>query len=63
MTRPIRRIVPVSDVRITFASGIRATRAFTLWDHNPVPLTRDRSGSLQAVIPRLNEYDVLVLEN
>jgi len=63
MTRPIRRTVPVSDVRITLASGIHATKAFTLWDHNSIPLTRDRSGSLQAVIPRLNEYDVLVLEN
>ena len=63
MTRPIRHIVPVSDVRITLASGIHASKAFTLWDHHPVPLTHDRSGRSQAVIPRLNEYDVLVLEN
>ena len=63
MTRPIRHIVPISDVRITLNSGIHANKAFTLWDHRPVPLTRNQSGLLQAVVPRLNEYDVLVLEN
>jgi hypothetical protein len=63
MTRPIRHVVPIPDVRITFNSGIHANTAFTLWDHRPVPLTRNQSGLLQAVIPRLNEYEVLVLEN
>jgi len=63
MTRPIRHIVPVSDVRITLAPGVHASRAFTLWDHRSIPLTRDQSGRRQAVIPRLNEYDVLVLDN
>jgi len=62
MTRPIRRIVPVSNVRITLASGIQASKAFTLWDHRPIPLTRGQSGLREAVIPLLNEYDVLVLE-
>jgi hypothetical protein len=62
MTRPIRRIVPVSDVRITLASGIHASKAFTLWDHRSIPLTRGQSGLREAVIPLLNEYDVLVLE-
>jgi hypothetical protein len=62
MTRPIRRIVPVSDVRITLASGIQASKAFMLWDGHSVPLRRDQSGLRQAVIPLLNEYDVLVLE-
>lgn len=63
MTRPIRHIVPVSDVRITLSPDIRATNAFTLWDHRMIPLTTDSSGVRHAVIPRLNEYDVLVLEN
>jgi hypothetical protein len=63
MTRPIRHIVPLSDVRITLSPDIRATKAFTLWDHHMIPLTADSSGARHAVIPRLNEYDVLVLEN
>jgi hypothetical protein len=63
MTRPIRHIVPISDVRITLAPEIHASKAFTLWDHHPVPLTHDNSRRTQAVISRLNEYDVLVLEN
>ena len=63
MTRPIRHIVPVSDVRVTLASGIHASKAFTLWDHRPIPLTHNQSGRIQAVVPHLNEYDVLVLEN
>jgi hypothetical protein len=63
MTRPIRHIVPISDVRITLTSGIRASKAYTLWEHRQIPLTHDKSGSTQAVIPHLNEYDVLVVEN
>jgi hypothetical protein len=63
MTRPIRQIFPVSNVRITLSSGIHASRAFTLWNDQPVKLTRSESGQLQATIPRLNEYEVLVLEN
>ncbi len=63
MTRPIRHIVPLSDVRITLSPDIRATKAFTLWDHRSIPFTVDSSGARHAVIPRLNEYDVLVLEN
>jgi hypothetical protein len=63
MTRPIRHIVPLSDVRITLSPEIRATKAFTLWDHRTIPLSADSSGIHHAVIPRLNEYDVLVLEN
>jgi hypothetical protein len=63
MTRPIRHILPVSNVRITLSSGIHASRAFTLWDHQRVNLTHIGSGQLQAIVPRLNEYEVLVLEN
>jgi hypothetical protein len=50
-------------VRITLSPEIRATKAFTLWDHRTIPLTADSSGVRHAVIPGLNEYDVLVLEN
>lgn len=63
MTRPIRHILPISNVQLTLSSGIHASRAFTLWDHQTVKLSRNSSGQLQAVIPRLNEYEVLVLEN
>ena len=63
MTRPIRQIIPVSNVRITLGSGIHASRAKTLWDGQTVKLTRTESGQIQALIPRLNEYEVLVLEN
>ncbi|HXE13679.1 MAG TPA: hypothetical protein VN633_16255, partial [Bryobacteraceae bacterium] len=63
MTRPIRHIVPIFNVRITLTPQIHASKAYTLWDRRPVPLTRDQSGRLQALIPRLNEYEVLVLEN
>ncbi|HXR77678.1 MAG TPA: hypothetical protein VN737_16975, partial [Bryobacteraceae bacterium] len=63
MTRPIRHIVPIFNVRIALTPQIHASRAYTLWDRRPVPLTRDQSGRLQALIPRLNEYEVLVLEN
>jgi hypothetical protein len=63
MTRPIRHVVPISNVHITLAPGIHASKAFTLWEHRPITITRDKAGNRQAVIPRLNEYEVLVLEN
>lgn len=63
MTRPIRHVVPISNVHIALAPGIHASKAFTLWEHRPITITRDKAGNTQAVIPRLNEYEVLVLEN
>jgi hypothetical protein len=62
MTRPIRHIVPLSDVQVTLPRGVQAAKAYTLWDRRPVALTRDQSGSIEAVVPRLNEYEVLVFE-
>jgi hypothetical protein len=62
MTRPIRHIVPLSDVRVTLPAGAQAAKAYTLWNHEPVSLSHDQSGHIQAVIPRLNEYEVLVID-
>jgi hypothetical protein len=62
MTRPIRQVVPIHDVGVTLAPEIHASRAYTLWDHHPIKLSQDSSGKLHAIIPQLNEYEVLVLE-
>lgn len=62
MTRPIRRIVPLSNVRVTLPQNIQPARAYTLWRHQPLALTKDKSGAFQVTIPELNEYEVLVLE-
>ena len=44
MTRPIRHILPVSNVRITLSSDIHASKAFTLWNHRAVPITTSPFG-------------------
>jgi len=62
MTRPIRRIVPVTDVRVTVPAGARPAKAYLLSTHQNIQLSRDQAGHVQAVIPRINEYDVLVFE-
>jgi hypothetical protein len=62
MTRPIQQIVPIHDVGVTLAPEVHVSRAYTLWDHHPITLTHISSGKLHAIIPQLNEYEVLVLE-
>ncbi|MBI4907079.1 MAG: beta-galactosidase trimerization domain-containing protein [Acidobacteria bacterium] len=55
MTRPIRRIVPVPNVRIT-VQGQYST-AKSLWTGKALPM---RNGSV--TLPLLHEYDVIVFE-
>jgi len=62
MTRPIRQIVPIHEVGVTVAPEVHASRAYTLWDHRSITLNHTSSGKLHAIIPELNEYEVLVLE-
>jgi hypothetical protein len=62
MTRPIQQIVPIHDIGVTLAPEVHASRAYTLWDHHPIRLSHTNDGKLHAIIPQLNEYEVLVLE-
>ena len=62
MTRPIRAVVPLSDVRITFDAGRTVTRARTLMNPRQLAVRRDARGRAQLTVPRIDEYEVVVIE-
>ena len=62
MARPIRRVLRQTGVRLTLNQGVTASRAFTLWDGKPLPISRDTQGRIQVAVPALDEYEVVVLE-
>ncbi|MCC6392975.1 MAG: beta-galactosidase trimerization domain-containing protein, partial [Bryobacterales bacterium] len=55
MTRPIRRIVPLPNVRVTVEG--KYSKARSLWTGQALPV---RNGSV--TVPSLQEYDVIVFE-
>jgi len=55
MTRPIRRIVPLPNVRVSVEG--KYSRARSLWTGQALPV---RNGSV--TVPSLQEYDVIVFE-
>ncbi|HWQ53415.1 MAG TPA: beta-galactosidase trimerization domain-containing protein [Bryobacteraceae bacterium] len=59
MTRPIRSVVSLPDVKITVPDG---RKAYSLFRSQPLPITKDAQGRAQVVLPRLNEYEVVVFE-
>ncbi|HZQ53550.1 MAG TPA: alpha-amylase family protein [Bryobacteraceae bacterium] len=62
MTRPIQSVVPVENVRISVNVPGTFRRAFTLYHPQELALATDSRGSLQFSLPRLDEYEVIVLQ-
>jgi len=62
MTRPIRQITPLRDVRITLPPDVPATRVYTLMRPQNLALEKDSRGRTQVVIPHVAEYEVIVIE-
>lgn len=62
MTRPIRKIVPLENVRITVRTKGAVKKIHTLM--RPETLTPLKNGSeeVQFVVPHIGEYEVIVLE-
>jgi len=60
MTRPIRHVLPVDNARITL--GFNASKARTLWGGQQLPLKKDASGRISITVPRIAEYEVVVVE-
>jgi hypothetical protein len=63
MTRPITRVLPLDNVRVTLPLGERASKVYTLFRPQPLPLVYDGKGRAQVTLPRLDEYEVVVFEN
>jgi hypothetical protein len=62
MTRPIQRIVPLRDVRITLEGGGSVRSVRTLVEPRTLPFKRDSAGRLSFVLPTMAEYEVAVVE-
>ncbi len=62
MTRPIQQITTLRDVRSLLPASPRFRRAFTLYHPQSLPLVKDAHGRPQVSLPKLEEYEVVVLE-
>jgi hypothetical protein len=62
MTRPIRKIVPLRDVRVTVAAEAGVKSARTLVGRRKLAVRRDSAERAAFVIPSMDEYEVVVME-
>jgi len=62
MTRPIQEVTALHGVRITLPASPTFQRAFTLYHPQPLALTKDAKGRQHVSLPKLEEYEVVVLE-
>jgi hypothetical protein len=62
MTRPIRRVVPLENVRVTLRTKGEVKRIRALMRPRTLAPQGIGAGQVQFVLPRLDEYEVVVLE-
>lgn len=62
MTRPIRRITPIRDARVTLPKEITARKIHTLMHPQSLTPQRDSRGRARFVVPMIEEYEVVVVE-
>lgn len=62
MTRPITRVLPLRNVRITLNGIEKVTKAHTLVRPQALELSRDARGRTQVTLARADEYEVIVFE-
>ncbi len=62
MTRPITRILPARNVRVTLPQAESASKAYTLVRPQPLALSKDAQGRLSVRVPQVDEYEVVVFE-
>ena len=60
MTRPIQRILPLESLRISVRA--KGTKARTLMQPRSLALRRLAAGQVEFVLPRMEEYEVVVIE-
>jgi hypothetical protein len=63
MTRPMQRVLPLEGVRLTLAPGRNASRARTLVRPSQIPVARDAGGRVTCVLPRIDEFETVILES
>ncbi len=62
MTRPIRRVVPLQNVRVSVRTGGRTAEVKTLMHPQVLPVVREEAGRIRFVLPVLDEYEVIVID-
>jgi hypothetical protein len=62
MTRPIRKVMPLYNLRIRLDQAGDAAKVFTLVRPRQLAWQKDKAGNLQFVLPRVDEYEVVVIE-
>jgi hypothetical protein len=62
MTRPIQRVLPVENLRISIMDRPGLSKAFSLMRPAKLAVRKSSSGTLQFELPRLEEYEVIVIE-
>jgi hypothetical protein len=62
MTRPIQRVLPLEKVRVSLRPGREFSKVFCLVRPANLKVQRSSSGELRFELPRLNEYEVVVIE-
>lgn len=62
MTRPIREVVPLDNVVVKFGDIGPVKKAYTLVTHQAVAARKNAQGRMEFTLPRIAEYEVLVIE-
>lgn len=62
MTRPIGAIVPLRDLKVRFNAGVNPKTVRTLMRPAQLAVRRTPEGAAEVIVPRVDEYEVLVIE-
>jgi hypothetical protein len=62
MTRPIRRVLPLDNVVVGFGDIGPVKKAYTLVGRQAVAARKNAQGRMEFALPRIAEYEVLVIE-
>ena len=62
MARPIRRVVPLRDVRVSFGGSGRSPKVLTLVRPQALTPLKTKDGRWQVTVPYMEEYEVIVVE-
>jgi hypothetical protein len=62
MTRPISRVLPLENVRVSLLIQGRIKTVRTLMQPKKLQARTGVGGRVQIVLPRMDEYEVVVIE-
>lgn len=62
MTRPIQQVVPLENVRVVLHCVREPRKVFALVRPGMIKAEKSRDGALRFLVPRVDEYEVVVIE-